>query len=87
MEENSRSQKHEKAVRMASIICIFLFSLYFVNVFVGKAATVYGWKIFQLGNVGEFLLLVAASIFLVVVALYREAMANDKNQRNSNKEV
>ena len=72
---------------MASIICIVLFSLYFANVFIGKAAIVYGWNVFSLGNVVEFLLLTAASVFLVIVALYREAVSNDKNQNKSNEEV
>ena len=45
---------------------------------VGKLKAFYeglfGWKIFHLGYVGEFLLLFVATTFLVVVALHNEAI-------------
>jgi len=63
------------------LICVVLFALYFVNVMVGKANIIYGWKVFHLGYVGEFLLLFTAATFLVVVALHSEAVER-KNQLN-----
>jgi len=60
--------------RTSRLICAVLFALYFVNVLVGKAIILFGWKVFHLGYVGEFLLLFVATTFLVVVALHNEAV-------------
>jgi len=67
------------------LICVVLFALYFVNVLIGKAIVIYGWKVFHLGYVGEFLLLFTATTFLVVVALHSEAVEK-KNQSINRKE-
>ncbi len=53
---------------------IIAFSLYVINTLVGKAAIVWEWQVFHLGNVGEFLLLLAASVFIIIAALHRETV-------------
>jgi hypothetical protein len=51
-----------------------LFGLFVLDVLLGKAALVYGFKpILKLGDVGEFLTLLAAIIFFTVEVLRRES--------------
>jgi len=50
------------------------FGLYIINILLGKATIVFGWKTYHLGNVGEFLILLAASVAFVAAALHREAV-------------
>jgi hypothetical protein len=59
--------------RIAIILAIIFFGLYIANVLMGKATIVYGWKIFHFGNVGEFLIMLAASIAFIVAAITRES--------------
>jgi hypothetical protein len=66
--------------RMAFFVFVVTLALYFLNVILGKASIQWGWDVFYLGSISEFLLLVATSISFVVVALHREAKANTKNQ-------
>jgi len=66
--------------RTSRLICAVLFALYFLDVLVGKATILWGWKVFHLGYVGEFLLLFIATTFLVVVALHSEAKEKENNQ-------
>jgi hypothetical protein len=57
--------------RIAVILAVLFFGLYIANVLIGKATIVYGWKVFHFGNVGEFLIMLAASIAFIVAALIR----------------
>lgn len=57
--------------RIAVILAVIFFGLYIANVLIGKATIVYGWKVFHFGNVGEFLIMLAASIAFIVAALIR----------------
>jgi hypothetical protein len=58
-----------------AVTLFFVFSgLYVLNVLLGKATIVFGWKTYHIGNVGEFLLLLAASTAFIVAALHREAV-------------
>ncbi len=66
--------------RMALFVFVITLALYFLNVILGKASIQWGWDVFYLGSISEFLLLLATSISFVVVALHREAKANIKNQ-------
>jgi hypothetical protein len=59
--------------RIAIILATIFFGLYIANVLIGKATIVYGWKIFHFGNVGEFLIMLAASIAFIVAAITRES--------------
>ena len=50
-----------------------LFGLFLLNIFLGKAALVFGINpILSLGDVGEFLILLAAVICFMIVVLHRE---------------
>ncbi|WP_136795295.1 MULTISPECIES: hypothetical protein [Desulfosediminicola] len=64
--------------KVGVILFAISFGLYVLNVLVGKASVVYGWEIFHLGNVGEFLLLFTASIAFIVAALHSEAVLKNR---------
>ena len=81
----SEEKKSYFGDRTKLLICCILFGLYFVNVFLGKASIRFGWKVYHLGNVGEFLLLLLATAFLVVVALHREKL-EAMHSKTQNKE-
>lgn len=50
-----------------------LFALFTLNILLGKAGIQFGWDLpFLLGDVPEFLLLLAAALFLMLAALMRE---------------
>lgn len=70
------------AERLILIIAIAAFGLYFINIFLGKASIHWGWNTFYLGNVGEFILLLVASIALIGTALHREHIEKS-NHSNS----
>ncbi len=54
-----------------------LFGLFLLNIFLGKAALVFDIKpILAVGDVGEFLILLAAIICFVIVVLRRESQKN-----------
>ncbi|BBO72466.1 hypothetical protein DSCA_63960 [Desulfosarcina alkanivorans] len=60
--------------RIAVTLFAVFFGLYLINVLLGKATIVFGWKTYHIGNVGEFLILFAASVAFIVAALHREAV-------------
>ena len=70
-EKNNKT--NGKGGRGALITFFLLFTLYFINVFVGKVKATYGLNLPHLGNVAEFLLLFVACVALIVAALKREA--------------
>lgn len=51
-----------------------LFGLYLLNILIGKANIVFGWKIFHVGSLGEFLMLLVASVAFIVAALHQETV-------------
>lgn len=56
------------------VVFYFLFALFALNILLGKASVQFGWNLpFLLGDVSEFLLLLAAAVFLMLAALMREA--------------
>jgi len=65
--------------RIAVTVFGVFFGLYVLNVLLGKATIVFGWKTYHMGNVGEFLILLAASIAFIVAALHREALMKKSN--------
>ena len=73
MKNGQQNKDFTTRARIAVIVAAVSFSLYLINVLIGKATIVYGWKIFHFGNVGEFLILLAASISFIAAALIREA--------------
>jgi hypothetical protein len=66
--------------RVALFVFVVTLALYFLNIILGKASIHWGWDVFYLGSINEFLLLLATSISFVVLALHREAKADNKNQ-------
>ena len=59
-----------------------LFVLFALDVLVGKAALYYDFKpMLKLGDVGEFLVLLAAVVLFVVEVLRREMQENDHKIR------
>jgi apolipoprotein N-acyltransferase len=57
-----------------------LFLLFWLNVLLGKAKISFGWQIpFLLGDIAEFLLLLATALFFTLAAIGRETMVN-RNQ-------
>ena len=67
--------------RIAVTVFAVFFGLYVLNVVLGKATIVFGWETYHIGNVGEFLTLMAASIAFIVAALHREAGMKKSNQQ------
>ncbi|MDH5556927.1 MAG: hypothetical protein OEZ03_06220 [Alphaproteobacteria bacterium] len=54
-------------------VFFILFTLFTLNVLLGKANIQFGWNLpFLLGDVPEFLLLLTAALFLMLAALKRE---------------
>ena len=72
-QDNKTNAKEGKG---ALITCFVLFSLYFINVLLGKAKISYGLNLPHLGSVAEFLLLTVATVSLIVAALKRESAEN-----------
>jgi len=72
---------------IALTIFTVFFGLYVLNVLLGKATIVFGWKTYHLGNIGEFLILLTASVAFIMAALHQEAMrkSNQKPDKNRRK--
>ncbi|NQU62795.1 MAG: hypothetical protein HQ517_00710 [SAR324 cluster bacterium] len=67
------------------LLFAFCFSLYIINILLGKASIHWGWNTFYLGNVGEFILLLIASITLIAAALHREHVEESQFSNNLQK--
>ena len=61
--------------------CLALFTLFFVNLFIGKANIHYQLNLPHMGNLAEFILMAAASTLLIVAALERETAEKDDNTK------
>ena len=75
------NQTTTKGGKGALITCFVLFSLYFINVLLGKMAVSYGLNLPHLGSVAEFLLLSVACVLLIVAALKRESAEKNLQPR------
>ena len=62
-------------------VSLLLFSLFFVNLIIGKGNVAFHWGLPHLGSLAEFLLLGAASTTLIWSALQRETA--EKNVTNT----
>ena len=78
MTDEQRSAKHTKIWRIPVILFAIFFGLYILNVLIGKAKIVFGWEVFHFGNVGEFLILLTASVAFIVAALQSEAVVKNR---------
>ena len=76
MTSNQKKTSFTRGERIALILFTVLFGLYMLNVVIGKITIVFGWKAYHIGDVGEFLILLAASIAFIVAALHRETIRN-----------
>ena len=84
MTNGQNHSDHKLGSRIAIIVAIVSFSLYVINMLIGKANIVYGKDMFHIGDIGEFLIMLAASIAFIVAALFKEAdyKANLKTNNN-----
>jgi hypothetical protein len=79
MEKPVERHTNGKKGKVPLAICFLLFTLFFVNLLIGKANITFQLGLPHLGNVAEFLLLAAASTLLIVAAIERESMANNQS--------
>ena len=70
------NQKGSTVERVALYTSFVLFAIFFINVVFGKINIAYGLNLPHADNVGEFLLLFAACILLIIAALKRETREN-----------
>jgi hypothetical protein len=84
MAHEQKKSKNRPGARIAIIVAILSFSLYVVNMLIGKVNIVYGKEMFHIGDIGEFLMMLAASIAFIVAALFKQAdyKANLKTNNN-----
>ena len=82
MKKNEKASQYSTSERLSLLIFVIASGLYILNVLIGKASILWGWKVFHLGNVGEFLLLLVASISLIAAALHREAAEGSEQETN-----
>jgi hypothetical protein len=73
----------KKGSRIAVLLASISFGVYVLNVLAGKANIVYGWELFHLGNIGEFLTLLFSSTAFIAAALYQEAAWKSNPETNS----
>jgi len=76
--------EHKSGARVAIIVATVSFSLYVINMLIGKGNIVYGWEMFHIGDIGEFFMMFVASIAFIVAALFREADWKSNPETNNN---
>jgi len=84
MTNGQNISEHKLGARIAIIVAIVSFSLYVVNMLIGKAIIVYEWEMFHIGDIGEFLIMFVASIAFIVASLFREADWKSTPDNNNN---
>ena len=72
MVAQQHNQTNGKEGRGALVTCFVFFTVYFINVVLGKINISYNLNLPHIGNVAEFLLLFGACILLIIAALKRE---------------
>ena len=66
-----------RSERIAVTVFAILFELYVLNALIGKATIIFGWKTYHIGNVGEFLMLLTASVAFIIAALHDAGRFDD----------
>jgi hypothetical protein len=84
MTNGQNISEHKFGARIAIIVATVSFSLYVINMLIGKANIVYGKEMFHIGDIGEFLIMFVASIAFIVAALFQEADWNAHTETNNN---
>ncbi|MBT4267159.1 MAG: hypothetical protein HN580_00970 [Deltaproteobacteria bacterium] len=82
MDSEKKNGGYTTSERLMLMLFAFSFGLYIINVLLGKASIHWGWNSFYLGNVGEFILLLVASITLIAAALHREHVEESRESNN-----
>jgi len=78
--EKKKNGSYTTGERLTLLVFAVSVALYFLNVLLGKASIQWGWDVFYLGDISEFLLLLFASIAFVVAALHRESNTEGNNK-------
>lgn len=84
MANQQKNSEHTLGARIAIAVAIASFSLYVINMLIGKANIVYELEIFHIGDIGEFLIMFVASIAFIVAALFKEADWKSNLDTNNN---
>jgi len=84
MTNGQNHSDHKLGSRIAIIVAILSFSLYVVNMLIGKVNIVYGKQMFHIGDIGEFLMMFVASIAFIVAALFQEVDYKANLETNNN---
>lgn len=73
-------QRLERWARRTLALFLIVFSVFVINVLLGKAEVAFGWDIpYRFSDVGAFLSLFVAAGFFTVAALTREALVTASN--------
>lgn len=64
--------------RLTLLVFAVSVALYLLNILLGKASIHWGWNVFYLGDISEFLLLLFASTVFIGAALHRERESNEE---------
>jgi hypothetical protein len=78
--DKKKNGSYTTGERLTLFIFIISLALYFLNILLGKASVHWGWDVFYLGDISEFLLLMFASITFVAAALQRESNTKQNNK-------
>ena len=79
----SSSVAHSPAARVCFRVATTLLILYVVDVLVGKAAVLLQFSVpWRLGNIGEFVVVLAAVVFFVAGVLVIEARSDPQQRRH-----
>jgi hypothetical protein len=73
-------KNYSTSERLTLIVFAISVALYLINILLGKASIQWGWDVFYLGDISEFLLLLFASIAFVAAALHRESSTEQNNK-------
>ncbi|MFH2130101.1 MAG: hypothetical protein ABIK68_06980 [bacterium] len=72
MKKEKKQVVYTTSERLTLFVFALSFSAYIINILLGKASIHWGWNTFYLSNVGEFILLLFASVALIATALHAE---------------
>ena len=73
MENKQKKSYSTKGSKIAVILSIISFAIYFLNVVAGKANILYELNLFRVGSIAECLILLFSSTTFIVAALLQEA--------------
>jgi hypothetical protein len=78
--DKKKNGSYATGERLTLFVFFVLVALYFLNILLGKASIHWGWDVFYLGDISEFLLLLFASIAFVAAALQKESNTEQNNK-------